>query len=75
MAKPTQLTVVGDSTLLILNPALLALPWAAPAIRGHPTGALGIFWFSHALNPEPQEQPDRLTGELDLGASGNLWVP
>lgn len=39
MAKPTHLTVVGDLTLLTLNPALLALPWAPPAIRGYPTGA------------------------------------
>ena len=39
MAKPTHLTVVGDLTLLTLNPALLALPWAPPAIRGHPAGA------------------------------------
>ena len=39
MAKPTHLTAVRDLTLLTRNPGLLALRWAAPAIRGYPTGA------------------------------------
>ena len=70
MAKPTHLTTAGDLTLLTRNAVLSALPLAAPAIRGYAAGAPGIFRFHlTALNPESQEQPDRLA-ELGWGPAG-----